>query len=134
LKRYRRATDPIGDLNGDDQSGDEMNGFYLIFTSDVTAAVFCFSAATILLSATAFLPKRAGAPMSIRRHIVSGFGFAFAALGIGFALHAMSVTTSAAGQSGPAASILPLELQRSIGTKSLPVQEFDNQAVVFEKD
>jgi hypothetical protein len=109
-----------------------MSGFHLIFASDVTAALFCLSAAGILLSATAFLPKRTGAPTSVRRHVVSGFGFAFAALGMGFALHAMNVTTSAAGQSGPAASISPLELQR--GTKSLPVQEFDNRAVVFEKD
>lgn len=111
-----------------------MSGFNLIFASDVTVALFCLSAAGILLSVTTFLPKHTGAPTSVRRHVVSGFCFVFAALGIGFALHAMNVSTSAAGQSGPAASISPQELQRFIGTESLPIQKFDNQAVVFEKD
>ena len=111
-----------------------MSGFHLIFTSDVAAVLFGFSAATILLSATAFLQKRTGSPASVRRRILSGFGLAFAAMGIEFALHAMNVTTSAAEQSGTTASISPLELQRFMGTKSPPVQEFHNQAVVFEKD
>jgi hypothetical protein len=111
-----------------------MRGFHLIFAGDLTAALFCTSAATILLSATAFIQSRTSAPTSVRRHIISGLGVAFAALGIGFVLHAMNVTTSAAGQSGPAASISPLEIQQVMGTQSLPVQKFDNQAVVFEKD
>jgi hypothetical protein len=55
-------------------------------------------------------------------------------MGIGLALHAMNVSTSAAGQSDHAASISPLELQRFIETESLPVQKFENQAVVFEKN
>jgi hypothetical protein len=117
---------------------DEMDALSAIFENDLTAAIFCFSSAVfLLLYAASFILSRrwkGAARLSavIRRYVISGLGAALAAMGVGFGLHSADLTmTSATGQSGPAASISPPELHRFIGTKSLRVQEFEDQTFVF---
>jgi hypothetical protein len=115
-----------------------MDEFSVIFESDLTAAIFCVSSAVfLLLYATGLIllqrwSRTSGRTSAIRRHIMSSLGAALAALGFGFGLHAANITlASATGQSGPTTSISPRELHRFIGMKSLPVQKFEDQAVVF---
>jgi hypothetical protein len=117
---------------------DVMNEFSEIFGTDLTTEIFCFSSIMFLLLYAAgfvFLQKwsrTAGRTTAIHRHAISGLGAALVAMAVGFALHAVNITVaSARAQSGAAASISPLELHRSIGTKSIPVQRFEDQTFVF---
>jgi hypothetical protein len=115
-----------------------MNEFPDIFGGDLTTEFFCYSSiAFVLLYAAGFLylqrwSRTFGETPAIRRHIISGLGVAFAAAGVGLGLHAANITlASAGGQSETATSISPLELHRSVATKSLPVGKFEDQTVVF---
>jgi hypothetical protein len=115
-----------------------MNEFSEIFSTDLTTEIFCFSSIMFLLLYAAgfvFLQKwsrTAGRTTAIHRHAISGLGAALVAMAVGFALHAVNITVaSARAQSGAAASISPLELHRGIGTKSIPVQKFEDQTFVF---
>ncbi len=115
-----------------------MDEFSVIFGSDLTAAIFCLSSTIfLLLYAAGFVLSRrwkraAGRASLIRRYVISGLGAALAAMGVGFGLHSANVTmTSATQQTGTAISVSPRELSLSGGTKSLPVQKFEDQTFVF---
>jgi len=114
-----------------------MNELPAIFDNDLTTAIFCFSSiAFLLLYVAGFIllqrwSRTSGRISAIHRHVISGLGAALAAMGAGFWLHSANIATaSAKGQSGVATSISPQELHHSIG-KSLPVQQFEDQTVIF---
>jgi hypothetical protein len=114
-----------------------MNELSVIFDSDLTTAIFCFSSiAFLLLYVAGFIllqrwTRRSGRISAIHRHIISGLGATLVAMGMGFGLHAANVAmASARGQPEATTSISPRELHHSIG-KSLPVQKFEDQTFVF---
>jgi hypothetical protein len=116
---------------------DEMNELSVIFDSDLTTAVFCFSSiAFLLLYVAGFIllqrwSRTSGRISAIHRHVISGLGATLVAMGMGFGLHAANVAmASARGQLGATTSISLQELHRSI-EKSLPVQKFEDQTFVF---
>ena len=112
-----------------------MDELSVIFASDLTTAVFCLSSTVFLLLYAVGLVvslkwNRAARPASlIRRYVISGLGVALGALGVEFGLHAANVT--AAQLTKTAISISPRELTLSRGTKSLPVQNFEDYTFVF---
>jgi hypothetical protein len=117
---------------------DEMNEFSEIFSSDLTVEILCVSSIVLLLLYGAGFDllqrwKRTAERMpAIQRHVISGLGAALVAVAVGFGLHAANVTIASAGtQSGATNSISPQELHRSVETKALPVQHFEDQTFVF---
>jgi hypothetical protein len=98
----------------------------LIFSSDPTARIFCFSSIVFLLlygAGFAFLQRwsrTAGRTLAIHRHAISSLGAALLAMAVGFGLYTVNVTmASARGRSAMTSSISPQELNRSIEMKSL---------------
>ena len=114
-----------------------MNEFSEIFGSDLTVEILCVSSILLLLlygAGFGLLQRWEGAAgrTPAIRHVISGLGAAVVAVAVGFGLHAANVTiASARAQSAAMNSISPLELHRSVGTKALPVQHFDDQTFVF---
>jgi hypothetical protein len=70
-----------------------MNELSVIFDSDLTTAIFCFSSiAFLLLYVAGFIllqrwTRMSGRISAIHRHIISGLGATLVAMGIGFGLH-----------------------------------------------
>ena len=116
---------------------DEMNALSVIFDSDLTTAILCFSSIAFLLLYVAGFTllqrwsRTSGRISAIRRHVISSLGATVVAMGVGFGLHSANVTmASARGQPGATTSISPQELHHSIG-KLLPVQKFEDQTFLF---
>jgi hypothetical protein len=66
----------------------------------------------------------------VHRHIISGLSAALAAMGVVFWLYAANGTTaSAKGQTGSAVALR--DLWGSENAKSLPVQRFEDQTVIY---
>jgi uncharacterized membrane protein (DUF485 family) len=115
-----------------------MNELFVIFGSDLTTEILCFSSIVFLLLYVASFvllqrwSRTWGRTPAIHRHVISGLGAALTAMGVGFGLHSTNVTiASARGHSGATTSISPQELHRSIGMKSLTVKRFEDQTFVF---
>jgi hypothetical protein len=118
---------------------DEMNDLSATFSNNPATAILCFSSTVFLLIyLTGFILLQRWSRLSgpttpvIHRHIISGLGAALAAMGFGFWLYAAHVATaSAEGQTGATTSMSAQELHQSVKIKSLPVQRFEDQTMVF---
>jgi hypothetical protein len=110
---------------------DEMIQFSTTFLGDLNMEIFCLAAVVFLLAYAGFvLLERWNSPM--HRHVVSAIGAALAAIVMGLVVYTANATFAAArGQAGTTDSISPLELHRSLGSKSLPVQQIEDQTFVF---
>jgi hypothetical protein len=110
---------------------------------DILSATFGAAAAEICVGVLVFLLmylagfvlfqkwSRISVPTPVvHRHIISGLSAALAAMGIVFWLHAANgATASAKGQ--PGSAIAPQDLRGSVEAKSIPVQRFEDQSVIF---
>jgi hypothetical protein len=108
-----------------------MIQFFEFFRSSLITEIFCFSSVVFLLAYAGFvLLERWKSPL--HRHVVSAIGATLAAVVVGLVVYTANATlASARGQAGTEDSISPLELHRSISSKSLPVQQFEDQTFVF---
>jgi hypothetical protein len=108
-----------------------MFQFSATFLGDLNVEIFCLSAVVFLLAYAGFvLLERWKSPM--HRHVVSAIGAALAAIVVGLVVYTAKATfASARGHAGTADLISPLELHRSISSKSLPVQQIEDQTFVF---
>ena len=113
-----------------------MNNLSALFSSDPTMDMLCFSSIVFLLIYLAGFVlfqswSRISAPTPvIHRHIISGLSAALAAMGVGIWLHSADVATASAKEQA-GALISPHELHHSDKMKSMPVQTFEDQTVVF---
>ena len=108
-----------------------MIEFSEFFRGGFATEIICLSSVVFLLAYAGFvLLERWKSPL--RRHVVSAIGATLAAMVVGLVIYAANATiASARGKAGTADTISPLELHRSIGSKSLPVQQFEDQTFVF---
>jgi Co/Zn/Cd efflux system component len=110
---------------------------------DILSATFGAAAAEICVGVLVFLLmylagfvlfqkwSRISVPTPVvHRHIISGLSAALAAVGVVFWLHAANgATASAKGQ--PGLPVAPQDLRGSAETKSLPIQRFEDQTLIF---
>lgn len=112
-----------------------MNIVSALFGSYPASAICVGSLVFLLLYSAGFVAFQKWNPIAGRmpvfhRHLIPGLGAALAATGIGFWLHSADFTAASAEGQTPA-SISPQEMHRSVDTKSLPVQTFEDQMLVF---
>jgi hypothetical protein len=113
------------------RSGSDKHEMTEFFRGGLTTQIISFSSTVFLLAYAGFvLLERWKSPF--HRHVVSAIGAALAAIVVGLALYTANATSaSARGQAGTADTISPLELHRSIGSTSLPVQQIEDHTFVF---
>jgi hypothetical protein len=101
-----------------------------------TAAEICVGALVFLLMYLAGFVlfqkwSRISVPTPVvHRHIISGLSAALAAVGVVFWLHAANGATASA-KAQPGSAVAPQDLRGSDEAKSLPVQRFEDQSVIF---